>query len=94
MIFLGLFLTSFLAGSFVPLGSEAHLIYLANEGYSFYPLLLIATIGNTLGGLTCYLIALYGGRPLIKKYFNYMRNGHVRAALPYALGNYLFFIRE
>lgn len=71
MLWAGLLFTSFLAGSFFPLGSEAHVLYLLSEGHPFLSILLVASIGNTLGGMTCYFIALYGGRPLIKKVFKY-----------------------
>ncbi len=63
-----LFFIAFLAGSFVPLGSEAYLLFLQNKGISNELLILFATLGNTLGGLSCYAIARYGGIPLMKKY--------------------------
>lgn len=66
-----LFFISFIAGSFFPLSSEGHLVYLLSQGYNFIPLLLIASIGNTLGGMSCYFIAYLGGRPLIKKLLKY-----------------------
>lgn len=65
---LTLFLTSFLAGSFVPLGSEVHLLYLYHHGEAYLPLLFYASLGNALGGMTCYLIGKIGGRKLIIKY--------------------------
>lgn len=66
---LSLFFISFLAGSFVPLGSEAYLIYLIeNSPQHFSLFLMMASIGNTLGGMTCYFIARYGGHVLIRKY--------------------------
>ena len=67
-VLLSLLLTSFLAGSFIPLGSEAYLALLYKQGYEFWPLLLFSSIGNTLGGMSCYLISRFGGRPLIRKY--------------------------
>lgn len=52
--YINLFLISFLAGSFVPLGSEFYFLYLQNEGVPLMAILLISSMGNTLGGMTCY----------------------------------------
>jgi len=71
MSYLTLFITSFLAGSFVPLGSEALLIYLEQQGMNHFVLISMASLGNTLGGMSCYYIAKIGGRPLIKKYLKH-----------------------
>lgn len=62
-----LFGLSFLAGSFIPLGSEAYFIYLFEIGEDPYPLIISASLGNTLGGMTCYGIARVWGRPGILK---------------------------
>lgn len=66
--YLSLFFTSFLAGSFFPLGSEVLFLYLQKNGLHLFSLIFVAGLGNTLGGMTCYFIARYGGLPLIKKY--------------------------
>lgn len=51
----GLFVGSFLASTLLPGGSEALLILLANESnHSAFILLVLATVGNTLGGLTSW----------------------------------------
>lgn len=71
MIFISLFVTSFLAGSFFPMGSEAHFLYLQDQGESLLGLLISASLGNTLGGMSCYAIARFGGIPLIKKYLKH-----------------------
>lgn len=68
MSYLSLFLISFLAGSFVPLGSEAFLVALRLKGADLLFPLIIATSGNTLGGITCYLIGKWGGRGALLKY--------------------------
>lgn len=52
-----LFVSSFLASTILPGGSEAVLVYsLMNSDISAGVLLLTATIGNTLGGLSSWLI--------------------------------------
>lgn len=71
MMYLSLLFTAFLAGSFIPLGSEVHLLYLQNKGLNIYALLLSSSIGNTLGGMSCYYIALFGGRVLTRKYLKH-----------------------
>ena len=53
----GLFLSSFLAATLLPGGSEVVLaVVLANGTASMWPALAAATLGNTLGGSTSYLI--------------------------------------
>ena len=53
----GLFLSSVLAGSIVPISSEVVLFgVLKLNPALFWPALITATIGNTLGGLTSYAI--------------------------------------
>jgi len=51
---LGLFLASFLAATILPFSSEAVLLGMAAMGGEPLALLLVATLGNTLGGLTNY----------------------------------------
>lgn len=70
MEYFSLFLLAILAGSFVPVVSELYFIYLMQSEHSFFLLMAAASIGNTIGGMTCYFIGRYGGRPLIKKYLN------------------------
>lgn len=53
---LGLFLASFLAATILPFSSEAVLGIVALGAWSSGSLLLVASVGNTLGGLTNYAI--------------------------------------
>ncbi len=50
----GLFLASFLAATILPFSSEAVLLAMALAGGRFLPLFVVATVGNTLGGLVNY----------------------------------------
>ncbi|HRH67871.1 MAG TPA: YqaA family protein [Flavobacteriales bacterium] len=50
----GLFMASFLAATILPFSSEALLGIMAAGAWSSLSLLLAASIGNTLGGLTNY----------------------------------------
>lgn len=55
-----LFMTGFLSATLLPGGSEAGLIAtLSLEQYSVLTLITVATLGNTLGGLTNYGIGLW-----------------------------------
>lgn len=57
-----LFGTSFLASTIVPVSSEVALFaVLKLHAGLFWPALCVATLGNTAGGLTTYLIGRYAG---------------------------------
>ena len=57
---LSLFAASFLASTIVPLSSEAALFaVLKLHGDLYWPALLVATAGNTLGGMSSYLIGRF-----------------------------------
>ena len=53
----GLFLSAFISSTLAPGGSEVLLVLLADDlKYSSSSLLLMATVGNTLGALTTWLL--------------------------------------
>lgn len=56
-----------MSATLIPFGSEALLIYDIKEGYNIYLLLLIATLGNSLGSLINYFIGLKGEEFLVEK---------------------------
>jgi len=58
---LSLFIISFLAATLLPLGSEWLLIALLLNGSHPLATVVVATVGNSLGGGTNYLIGRYGG---------------------------------
>lgn len=65
-----LFMVSFLSATLLPLGSEALLLYYASDPLMSLSLLWIsASIGNTLGGMTNWLLGLYFLRYKEKKWF-------------------------
>lgn len=72
--YLGLFVASFLAATVIPLSSEFVLsILLANQ----YPLalsLIIASLGNWLGGLSSYGLGRLGKWSLIERFFGLKKN--------------------
>jgi membrane protein YqaA with SNARE-associated domain len=66
--YLGIFITAFLSGSILPLASEAILVSYVYSGLEAIPCIIVATIGNTLGGITCYYIGYLGKMDWIEKY--------------------------
>ena len=52
----GMFIAAFLAGSILPFSSETIMITLLAMGLNPWTLLLYASLGNSLGGTTCYYI--------------------------------------
>ena len=67
MIYLILFFSAFISATIFPLGSEALLIYDIKEGYNIYFLVIVATIGNSLGSLLNYFLGLKGEEYLVEK---------------------------
>ena len=57
--YFGLFIASFLSATIIPfLSSEALLSLMIINQFNLGNVLLVATIGNWLGGLSCYYIAV------------------------------------
>lgn len=55
----GLFLSAFISSTIAPGGSEAVLAYMVSEGqFNVKELVIIATVGNTLGALTTWLLGV------------------------------------
>lgn len=65
----GLFCGTFLSATILPFPSDVIVIGIYEAGYPIVPSLIIATIGNLLGGLTNYYIGYKGhSEKLIKKF--------------------------
>ena len=58
--YLGLFLSSFLGATIIPLSSEIVLSLLLTQGFDIKLSIIIATIGNWLGGLSSYYLGSLG----------------------------------
>ncbi|GAB3484826.1 YqaA family protein [Marinomonas epiphytica] len=55
-----LFVTAFISATLFPLGSEVVLLYYADQGeYAVVTLLLVASVGNTLGSMLNWYIGRY-----------------------------------
>lgn len=64
--YLALFGVSFLAATIIPLGSEWLLAAMVISGSNIPFSIAVASSGNYLGGVTTYLIGLYGGLFLVR----------------------------
>ena len=69
--YFGLFISSFLASTIVPLSSEALLVVMLGLTTKFNPLLCwaLATVGNWGGGMVTYSMGYMGKLEWIEKYF-------------------------
>ena len=66
--FAGLFLTSALAATVLPLSSESVVVALVVAGYPPAGILVVATAGNVLGAVINYGIGLLGERRIYRRY--------------------------
>jgi len=65
----GMFLAGLLAGTVVPFSSEVVLVALLAIGVDPLNLLIAATLGNWIGGMTTYGIGWLGKTEWLEKYF-------------------------
>jgi membrane protein DedA with SNARE-associated domain len=83
--YLGVMLAMGIESAMVPLPSELILPYagflvsdqtqiepLTHGPWQFWIVVVIATIGNTLGSLVAYAIGAYGGRPFLERWGRYL----------------------
>ena len=66
--YLGLFIASFLAATVVPFSSEVVFSAMVFGGLDAWTCVLVATLGNWLGGMTCYYLGRLGKIEWIEKY--------------------------
>ncbi len=67
--YFSLFLSSFLASTIIPFSSEGVFGVMIHQQYSPMICLLAATAGNTLGGITSYVLGFLGKWEWLEKYF-------------------------
>lgn len=67
---LGLFCGTFLSATLIPFPSDLLVVGAYVAGFSVAPVLIIATVGNTLGGLTNYVIGYAGNKDKLQKRFS------------------------
>ena len=66
----GMFIAAFLAGSILPFSSEAVMVALLAVGISLCLLLLSSSVGNSLGGITCYYIGRLTTPERVQQFFH------------------------
>lgn len=66
--YIGLFLASFLAATILPFGSEVVFAGLLAAGLNDWTCVLVASVGNWLGGMTNYYLGRLGKIEWIEKY--------------------------
>ncbi|MBR4312138.1 MAG: DedA family protein [Bacteroidaceae bacterium] len=75
----GMFISAFLAGSILPFSSEAIMVALLAAGVDPWILLLTASAGNTLGGITCYCIGRTASPEWLQRTFR-IKDKHMHRA--------------
>lgn len=75
----GMFLSAFLAGSILPFSSEAIMVALLALGGSPWLLLLTASVGNTLGGVSCYCVGRIASPEWLQRTFR-IKDKHMQRA--------------
>ena len=83
--YLGVMLAMAIESAMIPLPSELILPFggflvsdpsqiepITKAPWSFWIVVIVGTLGNTLGSLVAYFIGAYGGRPFLERYGRYM----------------------
>jgi membrane protein YqaA with SNARE-associated domain len=68
-VYIGLFFSSFLAATIIPFSSEAVLLATIYAGGKPVLSIIIATLGNWLGGITSYYLGYFSKWEWLSKYF-------------------------
>ena len=77
--YLPLFVVSFLASTLLPLGSEWLLVLMLTNGYQAFPVVAVATVGNTIGACTTWMVGRYGGGWMLSRLFRISDSQRERA---------------
>ena len=75
----GMFIAAFLAGSILPFSSEVVMAALLAVGVDPWLLLLVASAGNTLGGVTCYYVGRMASPERVQRFFRIKESRMQRA---------------
>lgn len=70
--YIGVFIASFLAATILPFSSEVVLTGVLLAGSSYWPCMIAATLGNFLGGMSCYWLGMLGKVEWIENTSNWM----------------------
>src|SRR4051812_13959511 len=87
--YLGVMVAMAIESAMIPLPSELILPFagfqvsnplaiekLSNSPWNFWIVVIVATIGNTIGSLIAYAIGAWGGRPFLERYGKYLLIRH------------------
>ena len=67
--YLGMGILSFLSGTIVPITSEVLLVFFLGLGLNAMMITCVATLGNTLGGITCFMLGYLTTKEKAQKFF-------------------------
>ena len=79
-----LFAISFLAATVLPIASEWLLVALVMRHVDLSAAVTVATLGNTLGGLTTWALGLWGGHWVLRRWLGIDQAERLRAERWYA----------
>ena len=68
--YIGVFIATFLAATVLPFSSEVVLTGVLLAGAVYWPCMIAATLGNFLGGMSCYWLGMLGKLEWIEKYLH------------------------
>ena len=63
----GMGVLSFLSGSVLPIASEILLLFFLNLGLSAVWLTIVATVGNTFGGISCFMLGYLTNKNTVQR---------------------------
>ena len=65
----GMGMLSFLSGSVVPIASEVLMLFFLGIGMNAVLLVVVATVGNTIGGITCFMLGFLADAGTVQRVF-------------------------
>lgn len=65
----GMGILAFLSGTVVPIASEVLQLFFLGLGLNAVGITLVATLGNTLGGITCFMLGFLAKKEWVLRFF-------------------------
>ena len=75
----GMFFMAFLSGSIIPAASEVLLVFFLGIGLDALTLTTVATIGNTIGGVSCFFLGYLTNKERVRRLFRVSDKGMEKA---------------
>jgi membrane protein YqaA with SNARE-associated domain len=66
----GMGLLAFLSGTVVPITSEVLLVLFLSLGLNAVGITLVAALGNTLGGITCFMLGSLASKEWLQRFWD------------------------